>query len=174
MINTENGEMSVGVGGSPFRIVAVDGTDLNEPGLVRDSGVLVTAGGRADLEIVMPADGTPVRVDLGGSVGIVLGSRRYDAPAVARSPSTVDLLGYGKPAPLGFDPDHPDRRFEYDIGRQPGFLDGVPGMWWTINGHLYPDVPMFVVAEGDVVRMMISNTVERSARCICTGTTPSS
>jgi hypothetical protein len=93
MINTENGEMSVGVGGSPFRIVAVDGTDLNEPGLVRDSGVLVTAGGRADLEIVMPADGTPMRVDLGGSVGIVLGSRRYDAPAVARSPSTVDLLG---------------------------------------------------------------------------------
>jgi hypothetical protein len=30
-------------------------------------------------------------------------------------------------------------------------------MWWTINGHLFPDVPMFVVREGDVVRMRISN-----------------
>ena len=26
-------------------------------------------------------------------------------------------------------------------------------MWWTINGHLYPNVPMYVVRQGDVVRM---------------------
>ncbi len=30
-------------------------------------------------------------------------------------------------------------------------------MWWTINGHLFPDVPMFVVAQGDVVRMHVEN-----------------
>ena len=30
-------------------------------------------------------------------------------------------------------------------------------MWWTINGHLYPNVPMYVVREGDVVRMRIDN-----------------
>ncbi|MGZ5389523.1 MAG: multicopper oxidase domain-containing protein [Aeromicrobium sp.] len=30
-------------------------------------------------------------------------------------------------------------------------------MWWTINGHLFPDVPMFMVDEGDVVRIKISN-----------------
>ena len=33
-----------------------------------------------------------------------------------------------------------------------------PGLWWTINGRLFPDVPMYVVAEGDVVRMTIENT----------------
>ena len=70
---------------------------------------------------------------------------------------TVDLLGYGTPAPLGLDPAKADRRFEYRIGRRPGFLDGVPGLWWTINGHKFPDVPMFMVAEGDVVRMRITN-----------------
>ena len=58
---------------------------------------------------------------------------------------------------MGFDPEAATRRFEYSIGRRPGFLDGVPGLWWTINGHLFPDVPMFVVAEGDVVRMRIEN-----------------
>jgi FtsP/CotA-like multicopper oxidase with cupredoxin domain len=36
-------------------------------------------------------------------------------------------------------------------------VDGKPGFWWTINGHLFPDVPMFMVQEGDVVRMTISN-----------------
>ncbi len=30
-------------------------------------------------------------------------------------------------------------------------------MWWSINGHLFPDVPMFMVAEGDVVVMHIEN-----------------
>jgi FtsP/CotA-like multicopper oxidase with cupredoxin domain len=88
---------------------------------------------------------------------VVLGSSSFDAPVAPRPTATLDLLHYGTAAPLGFDPDQPDRRFTYSIGRRFGFLDGRPGYYWTINGHLYPDVPMFVVAEGDVVRMTISN-----------------
>ena len=30
-------------------------------------------------------------------------------------------------------------------------------MYWTINGHLFPNIPMFMVVEGDTVRMRISN-----------------
>ncbi len=51
----------------------------------------------------------------------------------------------------------PDRVFDYSIGRRLGFLDGRPGLWWSINGHLYPDVPMFTVREGDVVKFHIEN-----------------
>ena len=69
----------------------------------------------------------------------------------------LDLLDYGTPAALGFDPAAADRSFEYVIGRAPGFVDGWPGLWWTVNGHMYPDVPMYVVAEGDVVRMRVEN-----------------
>ena len=36
-------------------------------------------------------------------------------------------------------------------------MKGKPGLWWSINGHLYPNVPMYVVREGDVVRMHIDN-----------------
>jgi FtsP/CotA-like multicopper oxidase with cupredoxin domain len=157
IVNTDNGPMSAWVAGASFRLVAVDGTDLNGPAPVRDKAVLVTAGGRADVEVSMPADGAPVRVHLGGPTGIVLGSRSYDAPTLTRPATTLDLLTYGAPAPLTFDPDQPDRRFQYDIGRRPGFLDGRPGLFWTINGHMYPNVPMFMVAEGDVVRVSISN-----------------
>jgi FtsP/CotA-like multicopper oxidase with cupredoxin domain len=72
-------------------------------------------------------------------------------------PRELDLLSYGRPAPIGFDPDDAARRFDYEIGRRPGFVRGRPGMWWTVNGHLYPDVPMFHVRQGEVVRMRIEN-----------------
>jgi FtsP/CotA-like multicopper oxidase with cupredoxin domain len=58
---------------------------------------------------------------------------------------------------LTFDPDQATRRFEYRIGWRPGFVRGVPGVWWTVNGRLFPDVPMFMVDQGDVVRMRIEN-----------------
>ena len=43
------------------------------------------------------------------------------------------------------------------IDRRPGFLDGRPGLWWTINGGIFPDVPMYMVEEGDVVVFEIAN-----------------
>jgi FtsP/CotA-like multicopper oxidase with cupredoxin domain len=154
IVNTDNGRMSAWVSGAPFTLVAIDGTDVHGPTEVRDVAVPVTAGARADLSISMPSGGGGVRVHLGGSAALLLGA---GAPAVPKPAAELDPLGYGTPAPLAFDPERADRRFEYDIGRRPGFLDGKPGLWWSINGHLYPDVPMFTVAEGDVVRMRIAN-----------------
>ena len=157
VINTDNGPMPVWVSGASYRVLAVDGTDVHEPTPVSDESIRVTAGGRADLEVVMPADGSGVRVELGGSAAVVLGADTSPIAKSGQPDSFVDLLRYGSPAPLGFDPASAAREFEYVIGRRPGFLDGRPGFWWTINGHMYPNVPMFMVAEGDVVRMRIEN-----------------
>jgi FtsP/CotA-like multicopper oxidase with cupredoxin domain len=110
----------------------------------------LTAGGRVDVEVTAPAP-----VQLGGSGSLVLAS---GAPARAQPSKQLDLLSYGRPVALPFDPDKANRRFQYSIGRRPGFVDGRPGMWWSINGHLFPDVPMFVVQDGDVVRMHIKNS----------------
>jgi FtsP/CotA-like multicopper oxidase with cupredoxin domain len=161
VINTDNGPMSTWVTGAAYRLVAVDGTDLHNPSVVTDTAVVVTAGGRADIEVLLPADGSAVRVELGGSTALVLGPAGAQNAAGAkagRKPArTLDLLSYGTPAPLGFDPTRAKRHFDYVIGRRPGFVRGRPGLWWTINGHLFPDVPMFVVAQGDVVRMHVEN-----------------
>ena len=157
VINTDSGATQAWVTGAGYRLVAIDGTDVNRPTPVRDQAVQVTAGGRADLEVTMPADGSPVRVQVGGPTGVVLGQGRPTIAAVPRPAATLDPLAYGTPAALGFDPAAANRHFRYDIGRRPGFIDGRPGYWWTVNGHIYPDLPMFVVAEGDVVRMRISN-----------------
>ena len=155
VVNTDAGPMRVWPTGGEFRLVAVDGREVHGPTPLRDTSVEVTAGGRADIEVVAPPPGGGVRVEIGGNSAVVLGTPPPPTPVPA---TTVDMLTYGTPAPLGFDPAAPDRRFEYAIGRSFGFMDGVPGLWWTVNGHLYPDVPMYVVREGDVVSMHVSNS----------------
>ena len=103
-----------------------------------------------------PPAGGGVRVEIGGTLGDRARHATRRRPRCPRR--TVDMLTYGAPAPLGFDPAAADRRFDYAIGRSFGFIDGLPGLWWTVNGHLYPDVPMYVVRAGDVVTMHISNS----------------
>jgi FtsP/CotA-like multicopper oxidase with cupredoxin domain len=146
VINTDAGPIRVWVSGAAYRVVAVDGRDVREPAEITGKAVLVTAGGRVDLEFTAPG-----RLDAGG--GAAIGS----AAASAEPRELVDFLAYGSPAPIGFAPDRASRRFDYRIGRRFGFLDGVPGLWWTVNGRLFPDVPMFMVRTGDVVRMTVRN-----------------
>ncbi|MEO6205059.1 MAG: multicopper oxidase family protein [Mycobacteriales bacterium] len=149
VVNTDNGVTSIWTSGSPYRVLAVDGTDVNRPTFVQSRAFRLTAGARVDLEVTVPA-----RVDLGGASALVLGA---GAPAEPQPTDVVDLLTYGSAGPLGFNPADAGRQFRYSIGRRPGFMNGRPGLWWSINGHVYTDVPMFVVREGDVVRMRIDN-----------------
>ena len=155
LVNTDNGLTSVWVTGTTYRVLAVDGTDVHRPGEVEGRAVAVPAGGRVDLGLVVPPGG--VRVDVGGATALVLGEDPTGGRQTTVPDGELDLLSYGEPAPLGLDPAAADREFDYRIGRRPGFLDGRPGMWWTINGHLYPDVPMYMVSEGDVVVFRIEN-----------------
>lgn len=159
VIDSDAGPLHVTTTGAPFRLVATDGHEVREPGLVQDQVVILGGGGRADLLVTIPADGSAVRIDLGGGpTYLVLGPAGAGAPpAAVRGLPRLDLLRYGAPEPLPFDPQLADRRFTYGIGRRIGFLDGRPGLWWTVNGHSFPHTPMFVVNEGDVVRLTISN-----------------
>ncbi|MEV6417593.1 multicopper oxidase family protein [Kribbella sp. NPDC051718] len=152
VINTDNTLVRTGLAGAEYKVVAVDGRDVHGPAPTTAAFPLA-AGARVDLETMVPAAGA-LKLEA-GTVSLLLGAG--DDPG-SLPDATVDLLTYGTPAPLGLDPAKADRRFEYKIGRTPGFLDGVPGLWWTINGHKFPDVPMFMVAEGDVVVMTISNS----------------
>lgn len=139
------------------RAVAVDGVDVHRPGDVEDRAVTLPAGGRVDLEATVPTDGTALRLGFANGLGVLVGPPDASAPDDAQPERTLDLLTYGAPADLGFDPDDADRTFDYSIGRRPGFVDGRPGMWWSVNGELLPDLPMMMVSEGDVVRVRYSN-----------------
>ena len=72
-----------------------------------------------------------------------------------------DPTSYGEPVATPFDASSAfDRRFELAISEKPGFLDGRPGMQWAINGRIFPHVPTFVVEEGDLVEIEISNETD--------------
>lgn len=154
VINTDNGAIQTWAS-VPYRLLATDGDDVHQPTPVTDRTTTVTAGGRADIGVTMPADGTPVRVQISRGSAVILGEGDLAVPP--QPTQILDLMSYGSPAPLGFDPAQAARKFSYSIGQRPGFVRGKPGLWWSVNGHLYPDVPMFVVNEGDVVTMHIDN-----------------
>jgi FtsP/CotA-like multicopper oxidase with cupredoxin domain len=158
VVNTDNQPLGVWVPGAPFRLLATDGHEVNRPTPVEDVSLTLGAGARADVEVVVPEGG--VRVQM-GKTSVVLGEGE---PAEGDQPDgRLDLLTYGEPTQedaelrAAVEQDAFDREFDYDIGRRPGFLDGKPGMWWSVNGRLFPDVPMFMVREGDLVRMTIGN-----------------
>ena len=156
VVNTDSAAVRVWVSAAPYRVVAIDGYDIAGGQDVVGQALLLPAGGRADLEVDVPATGT--RVDVGGNAALVVGPRGGQVTAEPEPQVEVDLLSYGeRTGELPFEPQRADRRFDYAIGRRIGFLDGRPGFWWTINGHLFPDVPMYVVDEGDVVVMTVSN-----------------
>ncbi|MEV6923442.1 multicopper oxidase family protein [Dactylosporangium sp. NPDC051485] len=158
LVNTDQGTVRAWVSGAAYRLVAVDGRDRNAPPPVTAAAVVLPAGGRADVEFAVPDAGGAVRVDVGAGTALVVGPEGAVAPVTPEPKASIDLLSYGAPVTIGFDPATATRRFEYRIGRRFGFLDGRPGLWWTVNGKLYPDVPMYMVSAGDVVRMTIANS----------------
>jgi FtsP/CotA-like multicopper oxidase with cupredoxin domain len=158
VVDTDSQSVGVTVSGASYRAVAVDGRDVHGPTDVTDTSALVAAGGRMDLAFRVPDDGTAVRVGFGDDAELAVGPDGAPLADPRAGFGTLDLLTYGTAAPVGFDPAHPDRRFDYRVGRRIAFKDGVPWSWWTVNGHVFPDVPMYQVRAGDVVVMTISNT----------------
>ena len=155
VINSDQGTAAVW-SAAPFRVLATDGHELNTPTDVEGQKLLVPAGGRADVAVPAPQQGA-VRLQVGGARGIHIGDPAATAPPAAQPTETLDLLAYGAPAPLGIDVSSPERVYDYVISRRFGIINGRPGNFWTINGRLFPDVPMFHVSAGDVVVMKIVN-----------------
>ena len=157
LINTDNAPQRVDIGGTPFRVVAIDGTDLTGPTLLRRRTLELAAGGRYDVAFTMPP--TPVKLAVENTlVGLALSADGNSDPSTPAPGPEFDPAVYGRPSPKPFDASsHYDRVFSLDIGRKLGFFDGHPGKQWTLNGGIYPRVPMFMVERGDLVRISIRN-----------------
>jgi FtsP/CotA-like multicopper oxidase with cupredoxin domain len=157
LVNTENGPQTFTVTGTPFRVVAIDGTDLDRPSPLVGEGLELAAGGRYDVEFTMPRRPVAVALD-GTNVRVSLSPDGSGDVRPRPSRHLFDPLSYGRQraTPFGLSSRF-DRRFELNLSRKPGFFDGRPGLQWALNGHIYPDVPMFVVRKGDVVKMTIHN-----------------
>lgn len=157
LINSDNTAQRLTLAGTSFRVVAIDGTDLNRPTPLKGVWLRLAGGGRYDVAFTMPEK--PVEISIPETEAALALSPDGKGDLPAASPGKdFDPARYGAPAATPFDASsHFDRNFRFDIGRKPGFLDGRPGYQWTVNGGIYPDVPVFVVQRGDLVRVSISN-----------------
>ena len=144
--------------GTNFQVAAIDGTDLHQPGnLTAGTLVKIGSGGRSDLTFTMPNH--PVRLTFTDDPnnGLVLSP---DGTGTAASPSLTgpvfDPTSYGTPTSTPFTAaSHFDRNFQLVLDDGPGFYNGGFEFRLTINGRVYPDTPMLMVGQGDLVEETI-------------------
>jgi FtsP/CotA-like multicopper oxidase with cupredoxin domain len=148
VVNAANESVTAALRGVEAKLVAIDGTDLVGPAPVRNPGLRIAAGGRADFEFTMP-DG-PVALEFGGSARLTLGRGAPPDDPV----STVDPLSYGTPGPTPL-PGRFDREFTLVLDQKVARVAGVPMMAYTVNGNAYPEIPAQLVRYGELVRFTI-------------------
>ena len=160
LVNTDNSPHRFALTGAPFEVVALDGTDLSAPEGLRDTLLDVPGGGRVDIAFTVPA--APVWLSLVDTeAALALNAGRTQPRSCRPVLPVFDPTSYGEPVATPFDASSAfDRRFALAISEKPGFLDGRPGMQWAINGQIFPHVPTFVVEEGDLVEIEISNETD--------------
>jgi FtsP/CotA-like multicopper oxidase with cupredoxin domain len=157
LVNTDSTPRRFTLSGVAYRLVAVDGTDLNGPGELTRVGLRLAAGGRYDLAFTMPTGGVALLVNGDSAGGLRLapaGSADTAAPDTAGWPE-LDLTRYGTPAPVPLGAF--DKRFTLVLDQGLTLRGGVPRFEYTVNGRSFPTVPAMVVREGDLVSMTVVN-----------------
>lgn len=163
LINTDNWiRQQYALAGSDFRITAIDGTPLNEPGTLRDTELQLTSGGRYDVTFTMPDHPVFLRVGNPHSGLGMLVSPNPDGsgelPDVPKQTAVFDPTHYGKPADTPFDANSKfDRHFTLVLDNKLGYYNGQFGFLYTMNGEVFPNTPMFMVREGELIKTTIVN-----------------
>jgi FtsP/CotA-like multicopper oxidase with cupredoxin domain len=161
LINTDPDPHWFALAGTSFRVAAVDGRDLSQPGEIRDLGLRLPAGGRYD--VVFDMSDTPVALvldnDRDGGLRLRPDDDAADEPAVEDTSSwpELDLLHYGHPAAVPFDANNVERHFTIVLDRGVAMVDGRPTYAHTVNGRGHPSIPDQLVADGDLVKFTVAN-----------------
>ncbi|KAA2263702.1 multicopper oxidase family protein [Solihabitans fulvus] len=157
-VNADSATRTLAVAGGPWRLAALDGTDLHDPGELRDETVAVGGGGRADIALTMPDHPVRVSVDGAPDLGYVLSPDGHATIPAATGGRALDLTRYGTPTGTPFGAaSRFDRTYLVDLDQGLGFHGGAFGFVFAMNGQVFPDVPMLTVREGDLVRVTFRN-----------------
>jgi FtsP/CotA-like multicopper oxidase with cupredoxin domain len=155
LINTNSTPARFRLSGMRPTVVAIDGADIEPAPVPTGEAIEIGGGGRYDVAFGMPDGVASVEV-VGSKAALVLSPDGRGEPAAAASGPVFDPAARA-PATPGARGATFDRTFELKIGKKPGFLDGRPGRHWSLNGKLYPRTPMFEVAQGDLVKIVLVN-----------------
>jgi FtsP/CotA-like multicopper oxidase with cupredoxin domain len=158
LINTGVYPMEFTLSGVPFKVAAIDGTRINDPTNIQDRELLVAAGGRYDVTFTMPDRPVVLGLDGDSQPGILFSRDGRGSVPEAESGPEFDPASYGEPGPTPFGSSSDfDREFEVVLDNRMGFYDESFYMLWTINGEVFPNTPMQMVRQGDLVKTTFVN-----------------
>lgn len=158
LTNTSGNTREFAIDGVPYKVTALDGTDVHKPTALKGKKLVLGGGNRMDVEFTMP-DG-PVRVTDGSApdAGIVYSPDGKGELTADLSGPEFDPYSYGSPKRTELGPDSDfDRDYKLVFDEWLGFYDGSFGLKQTINGRVFPDTPMLMIKEGDVARATFAN-----------------
>ncbi|SDY09852.1 Multicopper oxidase with three cupredoxin domains (includes cell division protein FtsP and spore coat protein CotA) [Micromonospora pattaloongensis] len=156
LVNTDGNPAAFTLTGAAVRVVAIDGADVHEPNVLSGVRILVGGGARYDLAFTMPDQ--PVVLHADGPTIVYSPDGNAGPGRVSAAPALLDPARYGTPAATPFGADsHFDRRFTLRVDERLGFYDGRPAVRYTLNNESFPDVPMLMVAPGDLVDVTYVN-----------------
>ena len=155
LINTDSTPRRFRITGVTPEVVAIDGADIEPSSLPPGEAIEIGGGGRYDLWFQASIQVASFEV-VGSDAALVISPNGQGEPGSAPSETVFDPAArmWAAPSSLG---STFDRTFKLTITKKPGFLDGKPGRHWALNGKIYPRVPMFEVAKGDLVRIDLVN-----------------
>ncbi|MBW7453628.1 multicopper oxidase family protein [Paenibacillus sepulcri] len=149
LTNGANDTMEMAVEGAPYRIIAMDGNDIHEPGLLDHTNFQMGAGQRYDLLLKIPEQGTAVVRSL-TEEGLKITIGEGAEPVHSANNILFDFLDYGTASED--DPvDQPtfDQTFDLRLG-QNLFVN-------TINGKSFHEIPPMTVKEGERIKITLTN-----------------
>ncbi|QYR22360.1 multicopper oxidase family protein [Paenibacillus sp. sptzw28] len=146
LINAYNLVQWMSVAGADYKVISIDGQDLNGPGLIRGEWIPIGGGQRYDLLFTMPESGQ-VRVysktEKNWSIALGEGEVPEDVDKDAKA---FDFTAYGTPKDDGISPQMKFDR-EYDMVLGP----------ITINGKTGHHIPPLMVKEGEWIKVRLKH-----------------
>jgi FtsP/CotA-like multicopper oxidase with cupredoxin domain len=155
LINTDSTPARFRLAGMKPSVVAIDGAEIRPAPVPAGEAIEIGAGGRYDLRFKMPSGPAGVEAVSTKAAVVFSPNGQGELPASPSRP-VFDLAARAQARPAGLGLKF-DRRFELKINQKIGFLNGRPGRHWALNGKLYPRVPMFEVAKGNLVELTLVN-----------------
>ena len=180
LVNTDQLPQRFTVSGAPFRVVAIDGSEVKTDEL-SDAAIEVPAGGRVDVGLTMGTGVVAVRAEASRAAVVVLGDAAPGSVSGGDAPGGERGGDLPESEPVRtFDPltevtasTSPDAAMAEAIARAeasvfdvedvhvldrlPRLVHGVPQYAYTVDGAVYPHIAPTIVAEGDVVRVTVVN-----------------
>ncbi|AFC29544.1 Multicopper oxidase [Paenibacillus mucilaginosus 3016] len=147
MIQAANETETFSVNGASYRILAMDGHDLNAPGVLDHHKFRMGAGQRYDLLLQMPQNGKVVIASESG-LQVILGTG--SDPVIRSDHALFTWTDYGVPDPGAPVADLPVDHSHTLTLDQNLFIN-------SINGKSFHEIPPIIVNEGDRVKLTITN-----------------